>query len=228
MGLGGIVISAGAKPPGPTAPIVFYWHGTASTSLEYGMMAAPVNSGVVAEGGVLVSFSVSSGGNCMYSGTMIFCDGDFNITDQIYACAVRDHNVDPRRVYVTGCSAGGLFSAAMGALRSSYVAAVAPNSGGFVFPVPFENDYTPALMTVHGGAIDMVGVSFPQTSATADASYKNRGGFVVNCDHGGMHCGGALLYGNVWDFFKAHPYGVDPYPWAGGLPAGFSAQCRIY
>ncbi len=50
------------------------------------------------------------------------------LVDQLVACAVRDHNVDPRRIYTTGCSAGGLFAAALGAARSRYIAAVAPDS----------------------------------------------------------------------------------------------------
>jgi hypothetical protein len=27
--------------------------------------------------------------------------------------------------------------------------------------------------------------------------------------------------------FLAHPYGVAPEPWSGGLPAGFSTECEI-
>jgi hypothetical protein len=228
MGLGGIQISAGAKAAGPTAPMVFYWHGTLSSSGEFAAMAAAVNQGVVQEGGVLVSFQDTTGGDLL-SGTSIFGMSDFKLTDQLLACAVRDHNIDPRRVFATGCSAGGLFTGAMLAIRSSYMAAGASNSGGFTFPQAFQNMHTPPLMTIHGApGVDVVAIDFSESSATADKAFKGRGGFVINCNHGGGHCGGAGLAGDIWKFFKAHPFGVSPEPWAGGLPAGFSSQCMIY
>jgi hypothetical protein len=227
MGLGGIAVAAGSKPSGPTAPMVFYWHGTGGFSGEYLGQAGAVASGVAAEGGVLISFQGTVGGDLL-SGTFIFGAGDFELADQLVACAVQDHNVDPRRIYATGCSAGGLFSGAMAAARSNYMAAVAPNSGGWTIPVAFQNDYTPALMTVHGAAgVDVVVVDFSVTSATADSAFKQRGGFVINCDHGGFHCGGGSFAGNMWEFFKAHPYGVDPHPWT-SLPSGFSSDCKIF
>ena len=170
---------------------------------------------------MLVSFQDTTGGD-LNSGTFIFGATDFALTDQLAACAVRDHNIDPRRIYSTGCSAGGLFADAMGAIRSSYMAAVASNSGGFpVLSPAFENDHTPALMTIHGAAgVDVVAIDFSEASALADDGYKMRGGFVINCDHGGGHCGGGFLAPDIWTFFEAHPFGVDPEPWTGGLPRG--------
>jgi hypothetical protein len=79
-------------------------------------------------------------------------------------------------------------------------------------------------MTVHGGTNDSV---FPQTSARAVANYKQHGGFAINCDTGGSTCGGAPLAPDIWNFFKAHPFGVTPDPWSGGLPLGFSDLCSI-
>ncbi|HET8937424.1 MAG TPA: hypothetical protein VFN67_28470 [Polyangiales bacterium] len=103
------------------------------------------------EGGVLVSFQGSSGGDLL-SGTSVFGAGDFKITDQMVACAVKNQNVDPKRIFTTGCSAGGLFAGAMGAARSNYIAAAAPNSGGYTTPgiTQFQGKVAPALMTVHG------------------------------------------------------------------------------
>jgi len=227
MGLGGIQIAAGAKPPGPTAPMLVYWHGTGSTSGEYGFMDAAVANGVTGQGGVIVSFQNTTGGD-LNSGTNIFGVGDLKLVDQLVGCAVKDHNIDPHRIFAAGCSAGGLFSTAMGAMRSSYVAAVAPNSGGSVVPAQFDSTHTPALMTRHGKAgSDVVGVDFSQTSATADKAFKTHGGFVIDCDTGAGHCGASGLSGDAWKFFLAHPFGVAPEPYASGLPAGFSAQCKI-
>jgi hypothetical protein len=226
MGLGGIQIAVGPKPQGPTGPMLVYWHGTGSTSGEYAFMAAPVVAGIQQAGGVIVSFQGTTGGD-LYSGTSIFGVGDLNLVDQLVACAVRDYNVDPRKIFTMGCSAGGLFAGAMAALRSNYVAAVETNSGGWVTSVAFESSYTPPLMTVHGAqGSDVVIVDFSQTSMTADFAFKARGGFIIDCDTGGGHCGGAGLADDAWQFFVAHPYAVVPEPWARGLPAGFSSQCN--
>lgn len=229
MGLGGIQVVAGAKPAGPTAPMVFYWHGTGSTAGEFAFMAGAVRQGVVSEGGVLISFQGTTGGD-LRSGTSIFGQGDYALADQLAACAVQNHNVDPRRIFATGCSAGGLFSTAMAAERANYMAAAAPNSGGFTIPQQFQRaDWTPALMTIHGApGSDVVVIDFSQSSATADQAFKAHGGFVVNCNHGGGHCGGGGLAPDIWNFFKAHPYGTSPSPWAGGLPAGTNSACKIY
>jgi hypothetical protein len=228
MGLGGIVLQAGSKASAATAPMIFYWHGTGSTSGEYVGSFGAGHQGAMSEGGVLISFQGTTGGDLL-SGTATFGRGDFELTDQLFACAVQNHNVDPRRVFSTGCSAGGLFAGAMAAARSSYIAAVAPNSGGWTTPVQFQTDWTPALMTVHGRpGGDVVIVDFSNTSRTADMAFKNRGGFVINCDHGGGHCGGRGLAPDMWEFFKAHPYGTKPSPWAGGLPSGFNSDCMIF
>jgi hypothetical protein len=227
MGLGGIQVAAGTKPAGPTAPMVFYWHGTGSTSGEFAFMATGVQTGVAQEGGIIVSFEDTTGGDLL-SGTAIFGASDFKLTDQLLACAVKNNNVDARRVFATGCSAGGLFSDAMAAERSSYMAAVSSNSGGWTVPVAFQNAHTPSLMTVHGMmGVDVVGIDFSQASNTADMAFKQKGAFVIDCDTGGMHCGGGGLSNDVWTFFKAHPFGVTPEPWT-ALPAGFSSQCKIF
>jgi hypothetical protein len=226
--LGGIAVVAGQKASGPTAPMVFYWHGTGSFSGEYATMAAAVQQGVVQEGGVLISFQGTTGGDLL-SGTAIFGKGDFELTDGLLACAVAKNNIDPTRVFATGCSAGGLFSGAMAAARSNYIAAAAPNSGGWTAPVAFQNMNTPALMTIHGApGVDVVIIDFSNSSSTADMAFKKRGGFVINCNHGGGHCGGGGLAPDIWKFFKAHPYGTNPSPWASALPDGFNKNCKIF
>lgn len=229
MRLAGIQIMAGPRPDGPTAPLVFYWHGTGGASSQFERYTA-LAEGVRAEGGVLISFQ-SSAGPDLTSGTFIWGGGDLPLVDQLVACAIRDHNVDPRRIYTTGCSAGGLFSAALAAQRSQYIAAAATDSGGWLGAVPFQSEYTPALMTIHGApGSDVVVVDFSVTSATADDGYGSRGGFVVNCNHGGGHCQ-AWSEGmdhDMWEFLQAHPYGVDPYPWQSGLPSSVSPSCGVY
>lgn len=229
-GLGGISLQVGPKKDG-TGSLVFYWHGTGSSASEVNtFLPRAVREEILDAGGIIVSFddSTGTGGDC--SGTSTFSKDDFEIADLIAACAVRDHAVDPRRIYTTGCSAGGLQAGCMGAMRSSYIAAVAPNSGGEVSRQSIEDpSHTPAVMTMHGGSSDVVVVAFSRTSATYDAHMKEAGSFVVNCDHGGGHCRApSELYSAAWEFMKAHPFGVEPSPFEDGLPDTFPDYCQIY
>jgi hypothetical protein len=85
-----------------------------------------------------------------------------------------------------------------------------------------------ARRSVHGApGSDVVIIDFSNSSMTADMLFKQHGGFVINCNHGGGHCGGGGLAGDIWKFFKAHPYGVSPEPWKDALPAGFNPVCKI-
>lgn len=228
-GLSGISLQVGAKQSG--GALVFYWHGTGSSASEVNaLIPASVRQEILAEGGILVSFegSLGTGGDC--SGTKTFSKDDFKVADQIAACAVRDHGIDARRIYTTGCSAGGLHAGCMGAARSSYIAAVVPNSGGQVSQQAIEDaDHVPAVMTLHGGTSDKVIVSFATTSAAYDKRMSEAGSFVVNCDHGGGHCQApAALYAAGWEFMKAHPFGIAPDPYASALPESFPDYCQEY
>jgi hypothetical protein len=80
-------------------------------------------------------------------------------------------------------------------------------------------------MTIHGApGSDVVIIDCSNSSKTADMAFKQRGGFVINCNHGG----GGGLAPDIWTFFKAHPYGVSPEPWKVALPSGFNKVCRIF
>jgi poly(3-hydroxybutyrate) depolymerase len=228
-GHGGIAIAAGA--PGKNGALVFYWHGTGgSASAAMRDIPAGMRTEILSTGGIIAAFngrdSSGTAGDC--SGTAAHNIADFNAADQIAACAVQNHGIDPRRIYTTGCSAGGLQSGCMAMMRSSYLAASAPNSGGIVFAQPWQDASSPAIFTMHGGSSDVVIVTFSQTSATLDMAAKSHGSFVVNCNHGGGHCAApAELKMASWLFMKDHPWGVES-PWASGIPAGVPDYCEIY
>jgi predicted esterase len=229
-GLGGILLEVGPKADG-TGSLIFYWHGTGSVAAEVDRtLPAEVRQEIMDQGGIIVSPQTSGkqGGDC--SGTSTFSMGDFVIADQIAACAIRDYNIDPHRIYTTGCSAGGLQAGCMATMRSDYIAAAVTNSGGIVFTQPLQSSsHTPALMTMHGGTSDMVIVYFSDTSKTLDDQFKMAGGFVINCNHGGGHCQAPpALQSAGWQFMKDHPFGVDPEPYAMSLPSSFPSYCMSY
>lgn len=229
-GRGNITIVAGE--PNKKGPLLFYWHGTGSTAGEYRGSLGGVANEITAAGGIIASFSggpsqASGGGDC--SGTGTHSKNDFNAADVIAACAVKNHGIDPRRIYTTGCSAGGLQAGCMGMARSNYIAAVAPNSGGIVGRQPWQGMASPAVFTMHGGPQDMVIVTFSQTSASYGTAAKGHGSFVVNCNHGGGHCRLPRgLMDAAWKFMSDHPFGSSAEsPWKSGIPSGVPDYCEI-
>jgi predicted esterase len=222
-----IAIKVGAAGKG--GPIVFYWHGTGSSSIESGQFAG--NGDVVAQGGIVAAFNSSGsakmGQDC--SGTGTHYPSDFDAADQIVACGVKNHGINPKKIYTTGCSAGGLQAGCMSMMRSGYIAAVAPNSGGIVAPRPWQDAHSPAVFTMHGGSSDMVIVTFSETSKSFDMAAKSHGSLVVNCDHQMGHCAApGDLQKAAWKFMQDNPYGVIDSPWKTAIPAGVPSYCKIF
>ena len=225
-----------AGTPGSTpGPLLFNWHGTGSSgtiALNY-QLPSSVRDDIVAQGGIIIA---PNDDGTVREGTspngVWYETSDLLYADHIVACAVLNHNIDPRQIYVTGCSAGGLMAAAMAVKRSSYVAAVAPNSGGLAttWGVSLEDpSRVPAVMTMHGGTNDTVIINFQTTSETFANFIAPAGGFVVDCNHESGHCGAPTdLYESAWEFMLAHPFGTAPSPYVDGLPASFPAYCQIW
>jgi poly(3-hydroxybutyrate) depolymerase len=222
-----VQLFVGAKQTSVKGPVLFYWHGTGSSSAEAQAIMGTQITEITGQGGIVASFSTSTKMGTD-TGDAVWYTGDFAMADQILACAVQQLNIDTRRIYTAGCSAGGLQAGSMLYGRSNYLAAVMPNSGGVIFAGTLEGTHVPALITTHGGSSDMVVVSFATTSATLDNDVKAKGGFAVDCNHGGGHCGApAADIAGQWQFCKDHPYGVSPEPYANGLPASLPTYCTI-
>ena len=184
---------------------------------------------ITSQGGIVASFSTTTAQGTN-TGNNVWYTGDFQMADQILACAIQQLNIDTHRVYTGGCSAGGLQAGAMVYARSSYLAAAMPNSGGIVRTYAWQdNQFIPSVITTHGAAgVDVVVIDFSTTSLNLDQNVVSAGGFAVDCDHGGTHCASPPeVKAAQWSFLKAHPYGTKPSPYAGGLPSGFPAYCTI-
>jgi hypothetical protein len=227
-----VQVWAGKKADTP-APMLVYWHVTGGTSSEaVGGIGFPqkVAQEITTAGGVIVSpqNSTSAGND---TGNSVWFTGDFDVADILVACAIQQFNIDPRRIYTAGGSAGALQAGAMVYERSKYIAASMPNSGGYAtggrrFQNPMH--ITP-VMTVHGApGVDVVIVDFSKQSQFLAGDVAKHGGFAIDCNHGGGHVSaGDDVKNAAWQFFKDHPFGVWPEPYASGLPASFPKYCKV-
>jgi predicted esterase len=225
-----------AGTPGATkGPLLFTWHGTGGSGTQaLGQLPQSVQQDIVSQGGIVIAPSdngqVREGQDVTLILGVWYDVGDLKYADQIVACAVQNHNIDPRRIYVTGCSAGGLMAGAMVLQRSKYIAAAAPNSGGTVLTTGQLQDpqRVPAVFSMHGGTGDNVIVNFADTTHNLENILKPSGAFLVECNHNMGHCGApASLHEQAWQFMKVHPFSTKPSPYAGGLPATFPSYCTI-
>lgn len=221
------VMDVGTKSEG-SAPFLFYWAGTDFDASTYTSIGDNNVQKVTSEGGVIVSIQGMSGqdSECSITG---YYSTDFDPPSQIAACAVRDYGIDPRRIYVTGCSAGGVTTGCMATRLSAFIAAAVPNSGGLTAAeAPADPAHVPAVMTMYGGAADFGGL-FVTDSGYLNSSIKDAGGFVIDCNHGGGHCAAPqALYDAAFEFMWAHPFGVEPKPFAMALPSSFPEYCQIF
>jgi poly(3-hydroxybutyrate) depolymerase len=227
-----VVRYQGSKP----APLVFYWHGTGSSNIEVTTFFGSETQEIVSEGGLVAAFhQTTMSGSGFVSGDDVWYEGDFTIDDQVLACAVQQLNIDTSRIISTGCSAGGLMTGSMVYYRSSYLACAMPNSGGGSgLPEMWQDSHVPSLITTHAAkGSDVVVTDFSQTSLAEDMAVKAAapksmppGGYVVDCNHGGGHCGApANDIAAQWQFCKDHPFGVSPDPYHAMLPSSFPSYC---
>lgn len=225
-------IWVGNKSDTQKGPIMLYWHGTGGTALTATAELDPtLVSEIMGQGGVIGSIEGGLKGDTLDWG--VFTTGDYQSADQVVACAVKQMNIDTKRIYTSGASAGGLAAGEMAYGRSQYVAATLPNSGGQGgYPMNMilsDPTHVPAAMTMHGArGVDVVVIDFGDSSLREDIDIAKKGGFAVDCDHGGGHVGAPPdLKAAGWDFLKAHPYGFGTSPYANGLPASYPKYCMI-
>jgi hypothetical protein len=225
---------------GSGGPMIIYWHGTGSSSIEATVVLGQQTiDAVVAQGG-LVAAPGSSGkgstGQGTNTGDDVWYTGDFDMADQVVACAIEQLHIDTRRIYASGGSAGGLQSAWQMYARSGYTAAVAPVSGGmtgikpfWLDPVTMPQDPTnvPSAILTHGAeGVDVVGEDFAEASAASEADIKSKGGYSIDCNTQGAHMSGPPQIGPaIWQFFQDHPFGVKT-PYATPFPSVFPAYCK--
>jgi hypothetical protein len=232
-----VEIWSGSGAPAQPGPLVIFWYPTGGASLDalYFLGQTQIDA-VVAAGGIVAAPSTSNKQGTD-TGNAVWYTGDFDTTDQVVACALQQNLIDPRRIFVTGASAGGLQATWMAYARSGYVAATAPISGGlagadgfYAAPTTSPQDPTnvPSSIVTHGAeGSDVYVIDFAVASAAYEADIASKGGFSVDCNTGGGHVSGPpQICPAIWQFFEDHPFKAkDDY--AAGLPSSFPTYCQI-
>ena len=218
-------------PAGSIGPMVFYWHATNASSDEAVTGLGPGTSEVVSSGGVIASF-IDSNGTGSNTGDFTWYTGDFNTADEVLACAYQQGLIDSTHIHSAGYSPGSCQTAAMVYARA-YLASVLCCSGGAMtlgaLPDPKNH---PALLGAHGAVgSDVFGIDIATNTIILENDLESKGSFVIDCDDGGDHIQsiGTRMSGVAapgWQFFKDHPYKVDPEPYK-SVPSTFPGYCKL-
>ncbi len=212
------------------APLLFLWHGLGDTPENF---AAAFNAaGIANKYNTIVAVPGSNGkfpGWGFSSKTAALPDGA--LFDDILTCLDDQYDVDNRRVYSMGFSAGGLWTTWLQMHRSKWLAAVLAFSGGtgeFMNVYETPASYVPTLLTSGGVDDNVAGVAFAETSLDFATHLLADGQYVIHCDHGLGH---TVPWGaDKWavPFLFAHEWGVIPSPYlANAKDAGFPDYCVI-
>jgi hypothetical protein len=213
-------------------PLVIYWHGTDTTigSELPRAFGAPAEDELRDMGGLLVAPLMTTGSGRNTTGNGTWYEGDFRAADEVVACALQQHRIDPARIFSLGMSAGGLEVAAFSYSRSSYIASVVTYSGGhLVFAgldgtesVPRDPTNKFAALIFYGGPQDSYGLSFAEASQAYRDALVRRGHFAPLCNHRAGHSIPPGIGAVAWRFLLDHPYGgISP-----TLPTGIEQFCQ--
>ena len=85
---------------------------------------------------------------------------------------------------------------------------------------------TDALTTL-GASDDAYQVDFNETNLELIDTLTGLGSFVVACNHNTGHSLDSAWWPYAFEFLLAHPMGVDPEPYADGLPETFPEWCGL-
>jgi predicted esterase len=214
-------------------PLILYWYATYSSTAEVQYSLGSTLAAIEAAGGIVVA-PVADPNAGMFQ--WYFVNGsskldDFQVADEIVACAAKNTGVDTTHIHTMGMSAGALQTTAMSFLRSSYLASVVTYSGGmqpgFSLAMQDPNNKFAALVFDGGTSDNVFNVNFQAASQTYYTTLKSDGHFAAICDHGMGHAIPTAAAPSVWAFFQANGFGVYPSPYAGGLPASFPSYCTL-
>jgi predicted esterase len=217
-----------ATPPGP---LVFVWHGAGGDPTDTtAILGTDAIAAIQAEGGIVAAPYHDPALTTLpwYMTTGGTQQDDFQVADEVLACAIAARGVDMRRIHSVGFSAGAMNTEQFMVWRSGYLASEVAYSGALIgSPAPEDPANLYPAMLFFGGPNDMVIVNFSDATAKYHADLTANGQFSFVCDHGLGHTVPPDGPPSAWQFLKDHPFGVRPEPYAKALPAGFPKYCTL-
>ena len=150
---------------------------------------------------------------------------DLVFFDDIVTCVSEQFPVDDNRIYVTGMSAGGLWTTFVTMHREHVIAASAPMSGGYMQAWP---DPTPTPILISwGGASDVaVGTNFHDLANELIANVDASDFAYATCNHNQAHTWPAEMSAAVWSWLSGHTLG-EASPFVDALPPEFPGYCTL-
>lgn len=231
------------EAPADGWPLVFTFHGVSDAEDLWTPVDAHLESsdwpGLAASEGFILVAPTSQPGNALewQSTNPTIPTADLQFFDDMLTCINAQYDVDPARVHVTGHSGGGLYTVYLAMVRSDVIASVAAMDGGAVYAYPDPSPKIPVLLS-WGGVEDVAfGQNFDTLATDLIPALSDH--FVVACDHSVLdppadagenwsrHAWRPEAAPEFWRFLNTHPQGVDPSPWADGLPEDFWGICEI-
>lgn len=208
------------------APLVFVWHWLGGNSAQ--AASAFDTQALADEKGWIVVVPESLDDRAFEWNFLVEAEGNTDLLffDDLLSCVDDNFSPDLERVYVTGMSAGGLWTTYLGVHRSQHFTAVAPLAGGM-----FDESYvTPERnipwMLTWGGPEDIVFMSFHDANLEHLANLTGDDFFVVACEHDEGHVFPSVGNDYLWDFFTIHD-GSGELPLANGLTDAYPDFCAL-
>jgi len=171
-----------ALPAAQAVPLVLVFHGGGGTAA--GMMALTRFNALADRERFLVAYpqGIGKGWNDgrITQVSLAHRDNvnDLTFIDALLAHLSRQFRIDPRRVFATGISNGGIFSHYLAASRAEKIAAIAPVAGGIA--QPFDQVFRPAapvsVLIIQGTADPLVPYA---GGRIAEAGGRDRGSIVA-------------------------------------------------
>ncbi|MCB9532158.1 MAG: hypothetical protein H6700_10365 [Myxococcales bacterium] len=212
------------------APLLFFYYGTGDSASNYGWIQQLAD---LYEINIAVPHAQ---GDMLFEWPVIATNAPANeVTyfDDMVSCIDASLGIDTSRIYVSGFSAGALWSTYLVMTRSDVVAAALIFSGGtgdYVHGYETPEFQTPVL-GAYGGDSDVYGgfVNFKDQMTQFMDGLVADGHFVIGCNHNLGHTVPSSASDNGFDwgprFLLAHAWG-QPSPFEGAIPTYLPDYCE--
>jgi predicted esterase len=226
-----------ANPAG--APILFLWHGLGDSADNF---ASSMGASQIARqyGAIVVVPSMAPGGGLLgpiwsFPSSLggAPAEQDLTLFDDILGCVDSQYDIDNRRVYSAGFSAGAIWTTYLTMNRAGLLASTAIFSGGVNAQLTFpyaSSDYPLPVFMSHGGTSDTFNglLQFMPMMMTLSEGLATDGHFGLLCTHTEGHTITNEIVLSAYDFIFRNEWGTGTSPLAtDGIPASYPSTCAV-